>query len=112
MFDELICITNMPISRYLEWLADSGNLATYMELLVRSFNPDAARGGMCRSMISVGWDGSSYELEFNQMQMLGLLVEAGAPRHARDLDVFPLERRSIVVGRHCFGYTAGAGSSG
>ena len=108
-FDELICITNMPISRYLEWLVESGNLESYMELLVRSYNPAAVPGVMCRNTISIGWDGTLYDCDFNQM--LELPVEERAPRHVRDFDIAVLERRRIVVDRHCFGCTAGAGSS-
>ena len=108
-FDALYCITNMPISRYLEWLADSGNLEGYMERLVNSFNPDTVAGLMCRNTLSVGWDGRLYDCDFNQM--LDLEVDAASPRHIRDFDPGRLAARSIVVGRHCFGCTAGAGSS-
>ena len=99
----------MPISRYLEWLAESGNLEQYMQRLVESFNPATIGGVMCRSMISVGWDGRLYDCDFNQMLDLG--VEASAPQHIGDFDLAALARRRIIVGRHCFGCTAGAGSS-
>ena len=108
-FDELIAITNMPISRYLEWLEGSGNLEDYAELLVRSFNPAATRGLMCRNTISVGYDGSLHDCDFNQM--LDLRVDPAAPQHVRDFERAGLEGRRIVVDRHCFGCTAGAGSS-
>jgi radical SAM/Cys-rich protein len=108
-FDALYCITNMPISRFLEWLMESGNLESYMERLVASFNPVAARGVMCRNTISIGWDGAVYDCDFNQM--LDLPVAPPAPRHIRDFDLDALNTRAIVVGRHCFGCTAGAGSS-
>ncbi len=108
-FDALYTITNMPISRFLEWLEVSGNLATYMERLVQAFNPAAAAGVMCRNTISIGWDGSLYDCDFNQM--LDLPVESAAPRHVRDFRIEALERRAIVTHRHCFGCTAGAGSS-
>jgi radical SAM/Cys-rich protein len=107
-FDALYCITNMPISRYLEWLIESGNLAGYMERLVAAFNPGTVDGVMCRDTLSVGWDGRLYDCDFNQM--LDLEV-AGPARHIRDLDLAALARRSIVVGPHCYGCTAGAGSS-
>ena len=107
-FDALYCITNMPIGRYLEWLEESGNLEGYMERLVNAFNPSTMGGLMCRETISVGWDGRLYDCDFNQM--LDLEV-AGTSRHIRDVDLSGLARRSIVVGRHCFGCTAGAGSS-
>ncbi len=108
-FDALYAITNMPISRYLEWLVESGNLDEYMNLLVRSFNPATAAGVMCRNTLSVGWDGTLYDCDFNQM--LALEVGHGAPRHIADFDFEALARRRIVTGRHCFGCTAGAGSS-
>jgi radical SAM/Cys-rich protein len=107
-FDALYCITNMPISRYLEWLLESGNLEAYMQRLVGAFNPVAARGVMCRNTISIGWDGTVYDCDFNQM--LELPVASTAPRHIRDFDIDALNARSIVVDRHCFGCTAGAGS--
>jgi len=108
-FDALYCITNMPISRYLEWLITSENLEGYMERLVNAFNPVAARGVMCRNTISVGWDGVVYDCDFNQM--LDLPVAPVGVRHIRDFDVDALNARSIVTDRHCFGCTAGAGSS-
>ena len=108
-FDALYCITNMPISRYLEWLIDSGNLEAYMQRLVAAFNPATVNGVMCRDTLSVGWDGRLYDCDFNQM--LDLEVAATAPRHIRDFDLATLAGRPIVVGPHCFGCTAGAGSS-
>ena len=108
-FDALYCIANMPISRFLEWLIESGNLETYMERLVAAFNPATVDGLMCRSTLSVGWDGQLYDCDFNQM--LDLTVAPGAPRHIRDFRLDALEACPIVVGRHCFGCTAGAGSS-
>jgi radical SAM/Cys-rich protein len=108
-FDALYTITNMPISRYLEWLEQSGNLERYTRELVSAFNPAAARGVMCRSTISVGWDGRLHDCDFNQM--LDMPVAPGAPQHVRDFDRDALEARSIEVDRHCFGCTAGAGSS-
>jgi radical SAM/Cys-rich protein len=107
-FDALYCITNMPISRFLEWLADSGNLEAYMARLVAAFNPAAVDGLMCRNTISIGWDGRLYDCDFNQMLDLEI---ASAPAHVRDFSLDALQRRPIVVGRHCFGCTAGAGSS-
>lgn len=107
-FDALFSITNMPISRFLEWLIESDNLAGYMDELTRAFNPAAAEGVMCRDTISVGWDGMLYGCDFNQM--LGMVVE-GAPTHVRDFDLAALEARAVATDRHCFGCTAGAGSS-
>jgi radical SAM/Cys-rich protein len=108
-FDALYTITNMPISRYLEWLQEIGQFEAYMELLTRAFNPAAARGVMCRYTVSVGWDGVLYDCDFNQQ--IELPVHADAPRHIRDFAVDGLSGRRIAVGRHCFGCTAGAGSS-
>jgi radical SAM/Cys-rich protein len=107
-FDALFCITNMPISRYLDWLIESGNLEGYMEQLVAAFNPATVGGVMCRDTVSVGWDGRLFDCDFNQM--LDLPV-AQAPGRIGDFDQAALLRRPIVVGRHCFGCTAGAGSS-
>jgi radical SAM/Cys-rich protein len=110
VFDRLYTITNMPISRFLEHLERTGNLARYMELLVASFNPWAADGVMCRTYLSVGWDGTLYDCDFNQM--LELPVDHGAPRTlAALLEAGVVPPRRIVTDRHCFGCTAGAGSS-
>ncbi len=108
-FNSLYTITNMPISRYLEFLLRTGNYQRYMDRLVAAFNPDAATSVMCRTMISVGWDGRLFDCDFNQM--LDLEVGFGAPRHIRDFDPNQLGRRRIVSGQHCYGCTAGAGSS-
>lgn len=108
-FDALYTITNMPISRYLEWLLASGNLAGYMERLVQAFNPAAARSVMCRNTLSIGWQGDLFDCDFNQM--LDLPLGFGAPTNIRAFDVAKLAQRRIVTGRHCFGCTAGAGSS-
>ena len=109
VFDALYTITNMPISRHLEWLQQSDQLEAYMELLLQTFNPQAAYGVMCRSMVSVGWDGRLYDCDFNQM--LEIPVSSGAPAHIRDFERLSLESRAIATGPHCFGCTAGTGSS-
>ena len=108
-FDSLYTITNMPISRYLDWLLESGNLEGYMRRLIESFNPQAAHGLMCRNMVSVGWDGRLHDCDFNQM--LDIAVSDQAPRHIRDFDLAKLQARAIQTNRHCYGCTAGAGSS-
>jgi radical SAM/Cys-rich protein len=110
-FDALIALNNMPISRFLEWLESSGNLERYMELLVNAYNPGTVEGLMCRSTLSVGWDGSIYDCDFNQMLELDARYPDGRPAHVRDFDPARLAERSIVTARHCFGCTAGAGSS-
>lgn len=108
-FDALYTITNMPISRYLEWLRDAGKLQDYLCSLVQSFNPGAVPGLMCRTTLSVSWDGRLFDCDFNQMLDLG--VAGPAPRHIDDFDLQSLSERRIVTRRHCFGCTAGAGSS-
>ncbi len=108
-FTHLYTITNMPVSRYLEWLLESGNYEAYMERLAQAFNPVAAAGVMCRYTLSVGWDGTLYDCDFNQM--LALPVDHGAPSHIRDFDPALLNHRRIVTGNHCYGCTAGSGSS-
>jgi radical SAM/Cys-rich protein len=108
-FDDLFTITNMPISRFLEWLQRTENLGDYLQRLVSAFNPAAASGVMCRNMLSVGWDGRLYDCDFNQM--LDLEIGFGAPRHLREFDRAQLDQSRIVTARHCFGCTAGAGSS-
>ncbi|HYI87179.1 MAG TPA: arsenosugar biosynthesis radical SAM (seleno)protein ArsS [Burkholderiales bacterium] len=110
-FDALIALNNMPISRFLEWLDAAGNLQAYMELLVNSYNPATVAGLMCRNTISVGWDGRLYDCDFNQMLELDAVDACGGALHIRDFDPTRLRERSIVTGRHCFGCTAGAGSS-
>ena len=107
-FNRLFTITNMPISRFLEDLIDNGNYEEYMQTLIDAFNPAALAGVMCRKMISVGWDGKLFDCDFNQM--LELEVAAGQPTHIRDFDAERMGDRTIVVGQHCFGCTAAAGS--
>lgn len=109
IFNNLYTITNMPISRFLDYLISSGNYMTYMEKLINSFNPAAALNVMCRNTISVGWDGYLYDCDFNQM--LELTLNHGAPNHIRDFDLNKIQFRRIVTGQHCFGCTAGSGSS-
>ncbi|HVP39393.1 MAG TPA: DUF3641 domain-containing protein, partial [Candidatus Saccharimonadales bacterium] len=109
VFDHLYTITNMPISRFLEFLVRSGNLQGYLELLVSSFNPAAVASVMCRTYISVGWDGTVYDCDFNQM--LNLPVDHGAPDTLAALLASGDLRRRVRTARHCFGCTAGAGSS-
>jgi radical SAM/Cys-rich protein len=109
VFNHLFTITNLPISRFLDYLLASGNYESYMERLVSAYNPVAAAGVMCRNTLSVGWDGYLYDCDFNQM--LDLKVEQGSPQHLRDWNLTRLNERKIVVNQHCYGCTAGAGSS-
>lgn len=108
-FNSLFVITNMPISRFLEYLLESGNYNSYMEKLVNLFNPVAAAGVMCRNTISVGWDGYLYDCDFNQM--LDIRVAAQAPQHISTFDLAALNNRTIAIDQHCYGCTAGSGSS-
>jgi len=109
VFNHLYTITNMPIARFRHFLERSGNYDKYLSRLAAAFNPDAAPNVMCRSLVSVGYDGLLYDCDFNQM--LDLPVSASVPRHIGDFDAFLLARRPIVTGNHCLGCTAGAGSS-
>ncbi|MBX3328394.1 MAG: arsenosugar biosynthesis radical SAM (seleno)protein ArsS [Nitrospira sp.] len=108
-FNRLYTITNMPISRFLEFLIDSGNYDQYMTRLANAFNPAAAASVMCRHTLSVGWDGRLYDCDFNQM--LDLPINHGIPAHIRDFDPIQLNHRRIVTRDHCYGCTAGSGSS-
>ena len=110
-FDRLIALNNMPIARFFEWLESSGNLQDYMELLVNSFNPCSLQGLMCRNMISVAWDGRVFDCDFNQMLDLAPISLRKEPPHIRDFDPERWLERRIATGRHCYGCTAGAGSS-
>jgi hypothetical protein len=111
VFDRLFTITNMPISRYLDFLVESENLAAYTEKLVAAFNPAAVDGLMCRNTLSVGWDGRLFDCDFNQMLELELNDPTGRPLTIHDATRARLEGRAILTAPHCFGCTAGAGSS-
>jgi radical SAM/Cys-rich protein len=106
-FDRLFVLNNMPIARFLEWLQQSGNLEAYLQKLVQAFNPASVAGLMCRTTLSVGWDGHLYDCDFNQM----LDLEIASSAHISDFDEDAWHTRSIVTARHCLGCTAGAGSS-
>ncbi len=108
-FNSLYTITNMPISRFLDDLHRSGQYEAYMEKLIASFNPASVDGLMCRNLISVNWDGRLSDCDFNQM--LDLPVEGAAPQTIHEFDLARLARRRVVTGVHCYGCTAGAGSS-
>ena len=107
-FNNLFAITNLPISRYLQYLVASDNYQGYMEKLVNAYNPVAASGVMCRNTISIGWDGYIYDCDFNQM--LDLKVAAKG-QHLSEFNIESLLNRNIIVNQHCYGCTAGAGSS-
>ncbi len=107
-FNSLFAITNLPISRFLEFLIASERYDEYMNLMVDSFNPEAAKNVMCRNTISISWDGYLYDCDFNQILDLKI---ASNGQHLSNLDITELENRNIIVNNHCYGCTAGAGSS-
>lgn len=107
-FNQLFAITNMPISRYLEYLIASGNYEDYMDVLVNAFNPSTIEGLMCRNTLSIGWDGRLYDCDFNQMLDLPIAHKA---KHIADADLNAILQRNIVLSQHCYGCTAGSGSS-
>ncbi len=107
-FNNLFTITNLPISRFLDYLLQSGNYEKYMEKLISAYNPVAAANVMCRNTISIGWDGYLYDCDFNQM--LDLKV-ACSSKHIAQFNTETLSNRNIIVGQHCYGCTAGSGSS-
>ncbi len=108
-FNHLYTITNMPISRFLDDLRTTGQTEHYTELLLNSFNPASLDSLMCRSLISVSWDGMLYDCDFNQM--LDLTITPSTNRTINAFDFDALKHRPIVTGQHCYGCTAGAGSS-
>ncbi len=108
VFNNLFAITNLPIARFLDYLLESGNYERYMTELVEAFNPNTIQGLMCRNTMSISWDGFIYDCDFNQM--LDLKV-ASSVRHIDDFDMEAFMDRDIVFNQHCYGCTAGAGSS-
>ena len=113
-FTRLLTITNMPVKRFADALARSGDHDAYMSLLVNHFNPATVAGLMCRTQLSVGWDGALYDCDFNQMLEMGVGAAAAhqAPRtiwHVEAVDAFV--GAQVATANHCFACTAGAGSS-
>jgi radical SAM/Cys-rich protein len=108
-FDHLATITNMPIKRFAHALERDGRHAEYMGLLVNHFNPTTVPALMCRSLVSVAWDGALYDCDFNQM--LELPLGAGTRTVCELDDLAELENAPVATGAHCFGCTAGSGSS-
>ena len=107
-FHQLFAITNLPIARFLDYLIASENYEDYMTALVDAYNPEAVQNVMCTNTISVGWDGWLYDCDFNQM--LGMKVDSKI-RHIKDYREDVLQDRNILISQHCYGCTAGAGSS-
>lgn len=108
-FTGLYTITNMPIGRYLSDLKRAGRAREYLDLLETSYNPDTLDSLMCRHQLNIGYDGILYDCDFNLA--LRLPLAEGLPRNIRDFDAELLRKRRIVTGFHCFGCTAGCGSS-
>ena len=109
VFNNLYTLTNLPIGRFASYLRHNSKLDEYMELLIQAFNPATIDGLMCRNTISVGWRGEVYDCDFNQQ--LGMQWNNGAPIFLWDVDPEKIGNRQIMTGDHCFGCTAGAGSS-
>ena len=110
IFNNLYTITNLPIARFASYLRHNNKLEEYMQLLIDNFNPATVFGLMCRNTISVGWTGEVFDCDFNQMLNMNWRNGSG-PLHLWDLDPAAVENREILTGNHCFGCTAGAGSS-
>lgn len=108
VFNQLFCINNLPISRFLDYLIASENFDDYMQTLVEAFNPATLAGVMCTNTLSVGWNGDLYDCDFNQMLEMPL---ASTAKHIDDFDADRLLERHIRVNQHCYGCTAGSGSS-
>jgi radical SAM/Cys-rich protein len=106
-FTRLITLTNMPLGRFLDVLKEKK--PQYMKVLIDSFNPETASSLMCRHQINISWDGTLYDCDFNLAA--GLPVTSKVPRHIKDFDEKALSKREIQTGPHCFGCTAGHGSS-
>jgi len=109
VFNNLYTLTNLPIGRFASYLRRNNKLDEYMELLIQAFNPATMHGLMCRNTISIGWRGEVYDCDFNQQ--LGMQWNNGARIFLWDVDPKKIENREIMTGNHCFGCTAGAGSS-
>jgi len=108
-FSRLLTITNMPIGRFAAELRRKNQDSDYIQLLRESYNPQTLDGLMCRHQVSINWDGTLYDCDFNLA--LGLPVNHAAPSHIKDFNLSGLAHRRIVTGEHCFGCTAGSGSS-
>ena len=111
VFNRLFCLTNMPITRYATHLKLRREYEPYIDLLENSFNAATIEQVMCRNLISVGWDGRVFDCDFNQMLDLPIIDDAGKPLHIASLTLERLRKAAITVGDHCYGCTAGSGSS-
>ncbi len=109
VFNELFTLTNLPVNRFLDYLIASENYEDYMDLLINAFNPSTLNGLMCRNTISVDYQGNVYDCDFNQMLKMG--IESKGGNHLSQLSLNDLKNRPIITSQHCYGCTAGAGSS-
>lgn len=108
-FNRLYTLANMPLGRFKDFLVKSAGYKAYMDKLQKAFNPETLEGVMCRRLVSVGWDGTLADCDFNLVA--GLKVQEGYPDHIENFDYEALSRRQIVLSEHCFGCTAGQGST-
>jgi radical SAM/Cys-rich protein len=111
VFNQLFCLTNMPITRYATHLKLRGEYDSYMNLLESSFNPSTLEQVMCRNLISIGWEGLVYDCDFNQMLDLPIRDRTGNRLHIGSLSIEQVRNHPITTGNHCYACTAGAGSS-
>ena len=110
-FNQLFAITNMPVSRFLDFLIASERYDDYMTTLVNSFNPKTINDLMCTNTLSVSWNGNLYDCDFNQMLGLPLRIDESKRLHISDIEPAALDDQPITAADHCFGCTAGSGSS-
>ncbi|MEW6364759.1 MAG: arsenosugar biosynthesis radical SAM (seleno)protein ArsS [Acidobacteriota bacterium] len=108
-FNHLFCFSNMPVGRFLDFLLRTDNYEDYLSTLSSAYNPAAAANVMCKATVSVDWEGRLFDCDFNQV--LNLPVDSAAPSHIRHFDMKRLSGRRIVTANHCYGCTAGMGSS-
>jgi len=111
VFNHLYCLANMPITRFEKFLKIRGQYESYLELLADNFNPAALDRVMCRDLLSVGWEGSVYDCDFNQMLDMRVGQQNGKHRKIWELSAHELEGPPILIGNHCYACTAGPGSS-
>lgn len=110
VFNNLYTITNLPVSRFASWLKRNGHYESYLQTLIEAFNPATVEGLMCRDTVNVSWEGEVFDCDFNQMTGLHM-GEHGRATHLWEITPESLKGRSIRTAAHCFGCTAGAGSS-
>lgn len=110
VFNGLYCITNLPLSRFASWLKRNGHYESYLQTLIDAFNPGTVKGLMCRDTVNVSWEGEVFDCDFNQMAGLHI-GDQGRPAYLWEIDPGALDGRPIRTAAHCFGCTAGAGSS-